>query len=372
MDLLAQNKIFKTYDSFTSENPFFDIFINNDGSFDNFISRLDFEYRNFDNIIEYKHRRPENIHTNVFKNVFGVSDKSAFEILNHEFHTLTKPQLKKIPFDLVLFNTLTDSQLNVIIGNRNYITLNGKLYERKTLEENANYDKISLEEAALKTKEVAVKLDQIFTKTEDNGDVFRLTNYGEKMYKLPKNWEIYKKDNTEVLVIKDEYNPTMLTVSEETKEDFTNFMRSFNDYDSLYFKELGYKTYDKLLDPEDEFVEFMDTLESAISDRDLTNYIRFKKKAYLEFKDSIIPKDPLQTVDKNTLRDSYTKFRKSREWKNITSNYFTILFNKRKNSFRKSTQSISARIPAQGMQSFMSMDTVGFIKGNANDVYVSH
>lgn len=372
MDLLAQNKIFKTYDSFQTENPFFDIFAINDGLFDNFTSRLDFEYLNFDNIIKYKHRRPENIHTNVFKNTFGVSDKSVFEILNYEFHTLTKPQLKKIPFDLILFNTLTDSQLNIVLGNRNYVSVNGKLYERKTLEETANYDKISLEEVALKIKEVGTKLEQVFTKTEDNGDVFRLTNYGEKMYKLPKNWEIYKKDNSEILVIKDEYNPTMLGISEETEKDFKNFMKSFNDYDSVYLKELGYKTYNKLLDPEDEFLKFMDTVDSTIFDRDLSNYIRFKKKAYLEFKDSIIPKDPLQTVDKNTLRDSYTEFRKSRAWKNITSNYFTILFNKRKNSFRKSTQSISARIPAQGMQSFMSMDTVGFIKGNANDVYVSH
>lgn len=367
MDLLAQGKLFKEF-----TESFEDIFGSSNG-LDDFTSKLDFEYNNYDVISGYKHRKPENIHTNVFKNNFGVGDKSFFEITDKSFATKTKPYIKNIAFDLVLYNTLDNSQLNLVLGNRNYLTVNGKLFERKAIEENANYHKISLEEAALITPNVGIKSTQLLTKEDDDGSVYRITEYGKKLYKLPANYEIYKHNNSEILVIKDEdYIPDNLTMGESVKEDFKGFMKSFDNYDSLYFKELGYKTYDKLLSDNDEFIEFIDLIESNVFDRDLSKYLRHKKAAYENFKKSIKPEDPTKTMDKTELRDMYSEFRKSREWKNITSNYFTILRNKRLNSFRKSVESISARIPAQGMQSFMSMDTVGFIKGDANDVYVSH
>lgn len=381
MDLIAQGKIFKTF-----QGSFEEIFDSSIG-LDNFNSKLNFEYKNYDIIYNYRHRRPENIHTNVFKNNFGVEDKSFFEITDKSFAVKNKPSLKKTPFDLVLFNTLDNSQLNIILGNRNYLTVNGKLYERKKLEENASYEKISLEEAALKTEEVAIKSNKVLIKTEDNGDVFRITEYGKKLYKLPKNYEIFEVNNSEILVIKDDENTKLnmmmkslnqyvskidLGVSKETRIDFEEFMKSYSNYDSVYVKELGYKTYDKLLSEEDEFVEFLDLVENNIYDKDLSRYLRIKRDTYKKFKESVKPIDESQTRDKNWLRDEYEKFRKSDEWKDIAGNYFKKLKSKRLASFRKSIESISARIPAQGMQSFMSMDTVGFIKGDANDVYVSH
>lgn len=42
------------------------------------------------------------------------------------------------------------------------------------------------------------------------------------------------------------------------------------------------------------------------------------------------------------------------------------------NSWKKSNELMAARIPSQAMQSFMSMQTVGYTEDPGNNVYVSH
>lgn len=383
-ELAAINKLFAEYKDFESEeNPFSKIFSYSNGTLnDDFTSRLDWDYDTSTPLQGYKHRRPENIHTNVFKNNFGIGETALSDVSKENFALgNNRPNIKSLAFDLTLYNSVNKNQLNIVLEGQNLLTVDGKLYERYALEKESLDKKISISEATQYVQPIALKATNIFTKTDDSNETYRISSYGSKMYKLPENWEIYKDSKgRELLVINDPLNDTINKfqsgvndnkISEIVKADFEKFMKSYNDYDSVYFKETGYDSIAKLTSKDDEFLNFMNSVESVIGDPELSKYVRKKIKAYELFKSSVMPEEG-KVVDKNDVRDKYNAFKNSLEWKQLNLDYLNKLSKTRMRSFEKSIQSISARIPAQGMQSFMSMDTVAFKSGHANDVYVSH
>jgi hypothetical protein len=383
-DLAKENKIFKEYDQIVSEttdgrNPFEKMFsyTTTDASgviteyVDDFIARRDFskeQYIEFVDILGYEHRRPENIHSNVHKNNFGIGDIPYSEVTKNTFK-ITDSDLVGYngqSYDAILYNSIDKTYLSVVVNNKNYKERDGVLYERRTLEA---LDRSGLTVAeGRNVKNFGTKVLNILTDYDEEGNVYRISNYGERMYKLPKNYSIYRDYlGRETLVLGASEN-------EDNLEALKDFMKDYKTFDIIVTKDDGYNTTDNLLNPEesDYQLKFLKALKKHISIPSLNRYMNEKINSYTKFKKAVQPIDETQTVLKDELYKSFKRYLGSHETKSILHNFLDKLARDKYLSFKKSIESISARIPAQGMQSFMSMDTVGYIKGSSNDVYVSH
>ena len=364
-ELLKNSKTFKSFSELKQTDPSlnaFDLMLSystEDGNIvkDNFTSRYlpNNTYGSEVAISNYVHRNAENVHSNVNRKNFNLDNVPMAEVTRDHFYktirdfTLSSRPPKRMSYDLVLSNANDKSSIYVALNNKNYYEKNNKLYYKYS------------------NKPVGSKV-YINEDVKPNGDRIRLSNFGEKMYELPKNYSIFKDDATgqEILLIKEN-----IKSEEEVQSVFDglkDFTKKLDSYNIIRFN--NYNSYAKNLasDKDDYLLELMTTLKSSASNKYLRDHLSNKIKDYSKFKASL---DSSILTDEVKLKNMYTEFVKTYD-SNEFKNYLNILSDVRYASWKKSVKALSARIPAQAMQSFMSMDTVGYISGDANDIYVSH
>lgn len=358
---LKDYKLLQSYNNlktnFPTENPFDIMFrYTQDGNIknDNFKFRYEGTYVNIQAITDYIHRNPENIHTNININNFKVGNKSVRDI-NKDTFELKKSDLNYHPgiaFDLIFHNSTTKEQKNIIIEGMNYKEVDGQLFTIQDVEK-GNFKNPKGER---------------ITPLVDPDNEYRIDTFGKKLYKLPESYSVFidKKSGTEFLMINSGEHTAL--------ENLATLLNEYDDFDYIQTKDKGYNSVDRALASKenDMYYNLLKTIRNSINNAELERFFKEKLDNYKTFKDSIIPKkDSKIAIDKSKIINDFTKFNSTIQ-SNTLSNYLTKLAKIKYFSFKKSLEAVVARIPAQAMQSFMGMDTVGFISGNANDIYVSH
>lgn len=348
MDMLSKNFIVPDYQVLKTEdnNPFVEMFTLHDGTIDDFTSRFDPTniYKTRIPIFDYEHKRAENVHSNVHKNSFKLGNTAMSEVdskffLNRikQFTRQTPPQ--GTPYDLAMSNFNTENTIFISLKDSRYYEKDGKLYD------------------SFYNNEVVATKTYIRTKTLQDGTIVRINSYGEEIYKLPKNHTVFVDNNgKEILLV--------------SKEDLEYFLKNLDNYDIVRFNDkANYKKNLLLTEENDTLMSLMKIVASSTSSKHLRRYINIKKASYAAFKNSL--KDTELWRNPVILSTSYTEYLKT-DVRNTFDNYVENLSKVIYQSWKYSNKALCARIPAQAMQSFQSMETVAYIAGDANDVYVSH
>ena len=356
---LSNYKLLKTYDTlkaeFPEENPFKVMFrYTQDGEIknDDFRFRYEGTYINTEVVANYIHRNPENIHTNVNVNNFKMGDKGIRDVSKNTFKLKINPDEKAgVPFDLILHNTLSKERKYILIEGVNYGEVDGNLY---TLQD--------IKEGKLSGRIKAHKINPLI----DPDGEYRIDTFGKKLYKLPENYSIYADNKGNEFLMVNSGEHTAL-------ENLTTLLESYEDYDYIQTKDKGFDTVDRALTTKenDKYYSFLKSIRNGVNNGELERFFDKKLKNYLDFKNTIKPKELNAAIDKSLIIKQFDEFNKTIQNK-TQSDFLDKLAKIKYFSFQKSLEAVVARIPAQAMQSFMGMDTVGFISGNANDIYVSH
>ena len=362
-DLAKRNKTFKFIAELSPENGniFEQMFSMSNGKTDAFKYRFADNYNNFNEITDYIHRNPENIHTNVHKNSFGFDRDISVPEISSKIFNLDKNQLVKHRnsyYDLIIQNSLSDDYLYIALEglNYHYDPATGNLYNKVPIETKINNDLSRLNELTPIAKKIEIFMDEKGKK--------RIDEYGKYLYDLPSDFEVFKTaTNKEILFIKGE-NPF---------DTLKNFLDNYDNYDYIQTRDIGYNTVDQILgkQADDNYLKLLRTVSESSNNKELRKYINDKENSYKAFRRMVADSKKQTVINKNNIEIEYIKHIKS-SYNSILDTYIQKIAKIRATSFDLSLKSISARIPAQAMQSFMGMDTVGFIDGDANDVYVSH
>ena len=332
------------------------MFLKNDGSYDDFIGRFENDYKNTVSISEYKHRNPENVHTNVNRSKFKLSDKYSIGLSKLKDFILTKKDLNinsKIAYDVMFYDTMSKEQMPVVIEGINYAIKNNKLYNKYALE--------NKEDATPVAHEIDIN-------TSADGK-YRLDAFGNRMYKLPKNYKIFE-DNRG--------NEIIAITGEDVMEDFREFIDADIPFDYIQLKHSGYNTVDKLTGIiQDDYEQLLNIISENVHSYQLKHLFNIQLAEYQKFKKTVEIKKSEESeeeqnkLSKKEIMDAYMTYISGTQSRNVF-NYLNKLAMERYNSFKRSLEYVCARIPSQAFQSVMSMNTVGFIQGDSNDVYVSH
>lgn len=337
------------------------MFSMSDGKTDAFKYRFADNYNNFNEITDYIHRNPENIHTNVHKNSFGFDRDISVPEISSKIFNLDKNQLVKHRnsyYDLIIQNSLSDDYLYIALEglNYHYDPATGNLYNKVPIETKINNDLSRLNELTPIAKKIEIFMDEKGKK--------RIDEYGKYLYDLPSDFEVFKTaTNKEILFIRGE-NPF---------DTLKNFLDNYDNYDYIQTRDIGYNTVDQILgkQADDNYLKLLRTVSESSNNKELRKYINDKENSYKAFRRMVADSKKQTVINKNNIEIEYIKHIKS-SYNSILDTYIQKIAKIRATSFDLSLKSISARIPAQAMQSFMGMDTVGFIDGDANDAYVSH
>ena len=196
----------------------------------------------------------------------------------------------------------------------------------------------------IKSSDLPLIKEMQFEDVVQNGETvrYRLDSFSNRMYKIPVGTKLLLKNNTEVLVIPfDQY--------EDFISSFKNKLLSLEVLGgNRDFLKLG-----KKLNQSKIYKDFYNNL--------LKEFKPLKKEDYEEIDD--LKRD--RVFQTNKIKERLQEFKNQSEIKieEIARLQYT--------SFLKMKEVISARIPSQDLQSFMSMNTVGFSDGGSNDGYVS-
>lgn len=299
----------------------------------------------------YEFKLAENIHTNVHRANFNIVDKPHSEISKELFQTnireyIKKPPMPGTPYDVSFTNHNTGESINIVINGGRFHEKNGKLINSMVSEDR---------------QEVGIKI-YVNEDTMASGEKIRRNNYGKKMYSLPENYSVFKDANgNETILIKG-------NAKGETPEvEFGKFIKQLSSFSIIHLNE--YNNYVNNLradDARDSWLEINDLLYRNGSNKLVRDFLKFKRQDYLKIK-AELKDEPSMTIINEKYRN-YVKNTTDETFKRYSDNLAKSLYN----SWQMSNNSLVARIPAQAMQSFQSMDTVGYIKGEANNIYVSH
>jgi len=173
---------------------------------------------------------------------------------------------------------------------------------------------------------------------EDSNDVFRVDEFGEKMYKMPKDSYIIKEGKADILVVNNVNQIAQFAGSLKNKTNsiqiFGNNIKSNEDMQTLLKVGVDYNSVKYY---SNKYREYGNTLESNIDNKD--SYKTSQTSANIFY------------LDKQTNID--------------------VIGNAIYNSFLKTQEIIAGRIPSQALQSYMSMQNVAFTETGSSDVYVS-
>ena len=337
MELLKNNKIFD--ESLMSDfNLYFNgIDLREDVS----------DFSNFKDIYNYNLNEAEIILPKVYRSIYGLDDKSLYEIktkgVNYFKEKLSDDYDAPIE-GLDFFIRTTDKPISIRIGNFTNKKING-------------------------IEGIKIKIN---TETDENDVTYRLDSKGKKMYKLPKGAEIYayqidSENVVEVLYMTDPFEQvdekvyykdgklntsTVYDINSDIIEDFIKSVKNRaslvvlgNNIDRVVklklLTDLGIK-YNKIQQYKDLYSNISYNIPSNLTEEAY-------KESLMNMKEALIEE---YSINKDLYIDSIAKSMYS--------------------SFLKSQQVVSARIPSQALQSFMTMKNVSFTENKSNDIYVSH
>lgn len=370
-DLLAYKKTFTSYDTVAEQNldinPFNKLFeynFNGKTYIDKFITRYEPEniYTYETPILTYLVKKAENIHTNVHKANFNIANESRALISREGFEKNLKTFINrsrpvpKSQYDVIFSNPNTQYSIYIAIDGQRYIERNGKLID--TLIKLSPHDDPTKQEVG---NLIFVNQDKL-----DTGEIIRRDYSGNKLYTLPENYSIFKdKAGNEILLIKSSRDPK----TNEIISSLTNtgdFVKQLSSYSIIRFNDFNnYLNNIKSNENSDTLLQLIKTLKNSINIKYLRDYLDIKQNNYLTIKNK------LQDLSDISIRNEYSKYLNTVD-KTALFDYVNKLSNVLMTSFEYSNYSLASRIPAQAMQSFQSMNTIAYLSGDDNNIYVSH
>lgn len=285
-------------------------------------------------ITSTQHKAAEAIMPKVYRSAFNIGNTPLSKI-NKDFF---KAQYSK------MFENIHPDRDNEDIA---MITSNGYVFNIEII------DPRKIDANGMLGKNMYVK--KHIVKREDKGKWYRIVN-NKKQFQLTKEVEVYLKNGKEVLVF---------DISKNWYDNIRSFIKQNRDiYEVLYpfAGNINSPTdIDKLIQISKDFSNiplYTSLLETVTKDTTLS-----KSESEASYWISLFDKLLAGEATRGQLAETFENISKKLEDKLADSAFV---------SFKKSLELIAARIPAQAMQSFMSMNTVGYTEEDTNNVYVSH
>lgn len=324
-ELLAEKKI---YPPITDETNFKEYFRGDD-----LFSKLDLsKYADLPLIEKYNHKPAEVILPKKYRTEFGLGNDTFAKIQQQKdgyFKNKLKKAINPKTSDCDLFLTSnTGESLYISVLDQEIISDPNKMLE------------LGYSPVKVITKEI-------------EGDTYRVNIKGDIIYKLPKfktksgerTAEVFSKNGVEFIIFpyKGGFNDDIVTFIKGTKET----------YDIIYpfFANLNIKEYEN----EGELKLNFDNLFD-ISKKYSKGYVYSEILNSTEYK-----------LDEKDQREYFMN-----NFVPVKEKLINKLSKMIYTSWQKSNEVVSSRIPAQAMQSFMSMTNKGYSEEDGNDVYVSH
>ena len=286
--------------------------------------------KNTIDIMDYNHKSAEAILPNMHKTSFNIKDDTI--------HDITGPEYFRNQMEEDFSDDDTDADLKFVLGDENknvYIKFVHNLPNKKR--ENNNL---------FLTEEVDGKRVQR-----------RVDSKGKPLYIKPENTLIINEDNVDVIYWK-------ITNEEERvilNEDGTSKISKIRIIDNNLTKNLNYFV-DSFKENVYSIVPLMNnsntnlTLNSLNKDLKKVNTNRIVFNIFSHFHN-------YKRKDSNDLNNEWLIKYKEDILNSLSTKKFA--------SWQKHLEIISARIPAQSMQSFMKMKNIGYFNSDTNDGYVS-
>lgn len=324
-ELLGENKI---YEPVNVETNFSDYF-----KADDLFSKLDLtKYEELPLIENYKHKSAEVILPKRYRSEFNLSNDS-FSKINQMKDSYFKNKLNRS------INPKT-KDCDLFLGSSTGESLYISILDSEIFSDSSKMLELGYTPVKVITKEI-------------EGETYRVNIKGEIIYKLPKfktksgekTAEIYTKNGVEFIIFpyKGGFSDDIINFIKGTKESF--------DVIYPFFANLNVREYENV----EELNLNFDTLFD-ISKKYSKGFIYSDLISSAEYK--LGEKDSINYFMNNF------PFIKDK----LTSTLSKMMYT----SWQKSNEVMSARIPSQAMQSFMSMSNKGYIEEEGNDVYVSH
>jgi hypothetical protein len=181
-----------------------------------------------------------------------------------------------------------------------------------------------------------------------HGKTYRLNHLGEKTYSVDEFQTLDSNGDkqTNVFLLDGGEGKVLAIASLDKMKTFGQYIEA----NSKYFGLTSIKDSSAITD------EFYGSILQHSTDFVFKHYIKSRRELALKLKGATA-KEARNIVDKiNAGKTAY--------WKEVSSQMF--------NSWKLSNYILSARIPAQAGQSYMSMKTVGYMHESENSIYVSH
>lgn len=290
-----------------------------------------------------------------FKKIENYALQTRQVSIGRKFYNINKDSIQIEPYEVIMSKTFQsafgldeDTQLSDIINDPLYFL---KQFQRN-LEikvDDSNYDivfkrfdgrhtyVINRNSADFQNATQIIPL----TVKDDDGTIWRLDSKYNKMYQINQDDTIYEKDGQEIIV--------------------TNNVQSYIDnlnYDVIQFSR---NIVQNDQNPEETVQRYMNMLENSDNRiaKSVYNELNYELYDYGVFKANF-QNQFFQNVDRiNTVElDDATNFL----YKQSVEKY---------NSFLTALNIVAARVPAQSMQSFMTMKIVAFENADINTVYVN-
>lgn len=271
-------------------------------------------------------------------------DRDSIEIQPYEV-IMPKTFLREFNLDTYdnVFNITKDKLFFIRKLLRSYQSKiqNEELFDVELKRLNGNHFYILDKSHATRLTNDMTKLE-IETINDENGNVFRVDEYGDVMYQLSSNSDsiFVDKNGNEVIVTND-----------------VKYYVDHLNYNSLRFTNSRKVSYDWLLglikDSKNSNLKYINEYFKDATDQD--TFIRLNQDL-----------NSINDIKPESLREADLRF---------AQNKVLALLNKQgikiHTSFLKSLEIVAARIPAQSMQSFMPMKVIAYENANVNTAYVS-
>lgn len=366
-DVISNKKTFNEY--YTNSPEYFENILQlQDGTYDDLNYGLDLNnyYKNTINTFNFQHKDAENISSKLYKSQFNLGNTSHADVSSELFNKMFDKVISRKVYKYydVLINNLydPDKALQIIFKKLESVNLyekniNLKLYPHTAgkylLDSNGNLVRSS---KVFGEYEFVGKPVVISTGFKGRGkSLYKLDSTGKPTYKLSddlkykdldgnEQYAIFKTADNKEIAIANSKNIGKFVEENKSYFGITDIWDSTNNDDVLY-----------------------NSLISESNDFNFKRYLKNRQElsSYLETSVNVLE-------DTNNILPIKTTKEVTRSIASVKDAYFKTKSIEMFNSWKLSNLSISARIPAQAGQSYMSMQTVAHLHDDENSVYVSH
>ena len=339
-----------------------------------------------------QHKLPETIISNIYATRFNLEDTSLADVTEDNIFTPAKIKLSKNKlFDIAFIKTNNEhTYITLSKITRNNSTKQGVFNEvrfsnyRKEREEKDGkvwYNIIALDEDNQDMLEIGKQIVRDDLEVKDLETTDRLGRVKKERVFVDKNTGEQAKGHFSVngdkiyenLFYIHRYN----YIQRNGQERFQNTVYSI-DYQLLNkIKEsLQIRSkIDTLVSAAVKSIYQLDSYLTATINPNLnkeSDYYQLIKGSKVKSYDGVLTSVAENQKTLDFLQEVKTKIENGEDTKDLLTNYLSKFTKQIYNSFLKSLQTTSARIPAQSLQSFMPMNVVGFTGMSQNVAYVSH